>query len=307
MDQPFRFVPLDKIKGVQVARGDKSDARLLSESLQKIGVLHAPIVAEEGSEFRLIAGAGRCNAAREAGIEKVWCYVFPHDADSPEARLAFFDENLMRVELPQAMRDEQWAARKKLVEQIDPSQKAEAKQRAGAKQGGKGKKKPATKSGAGKRKPSDEPDARQQSEAAHRVDGAAASTWELYAAGELGKSQVDALITIKDQQVQAEVARDSVGKGVAETKALVRAANQEAAAPGKSMKAAIAALTKVTKAAKQFNEAVSIAQDELDRLGEFSVAGVRETCAVLALTAEAAHRLGQRLTDKGGLYVVAGS
>lgn len=83
----------------------------------------------------------------------------------------------MRVEIPPAMRDEQWAARRKLVLQLDPAAAPEAKKKAGGKKAGRGR--PAAKgcpeSGQAN-PPSKEPNARAEQEALRRVEGSAEGT-----------------------------------------------------------------------------------------------------------------------------------
>lgn len=212
----YKRVQIDEIV-TREPRSGKAETALLSESVEKVGLLHAPVVVPDGKRFRLVAGAGRMAAARQVGQKAVWVLILDTEPDSPHAKLAFLDENLLRTPLPPAMEDEQWAARKRLLEQIDPGNKPDEKAKAGAKKGGRGKKrKPSPESGKGFAKPpSKETNAREQSEASHRVDGSARGTWDLYVSGSLTQSQVDVLVTIKDPIVQEQVARESVGKTVA--------------------------------------------------------------------------------------------
>lgn len=228
MTSPYKRIDISDIVGIRAPRSGKAETEILSESIKQIGILHAPVVVADGGRFRLIAGASRLAAAKQAGQESVWALVLDTAANSPQAKLAFLDENLLRTELPQAMVDEQWHARKKLLEKLDPSTKPEAKKKAGGAHGAKGgrgkKKNPSAKSADGypSKPPSDEPSARQQSLASHRVEGSAQGTWELYSDGKLTQSQVDALVTIKDQEKQEQVANQAAGKSVAETKTMVR-------------------------------------------------------------------------------------
>ncbi len=82
----------------------------LIESIRKYGVLQPILVARAESGFRLLAGARRLQAAREAGLADVPALIVPPDRAG--AMDVYLEENLTRAELTEVDRmrlRDQWA------------------------------------------------------------------------------------------------------------------------------------------------------------------------------------------------------
>ncbi len=263
-------------------------------------MLHAPVVVKDGDWYRLIAGAGRCASAKDAGFRKIWVCVLPYEPDSPHFKLAFFDENLMRVQLPPAVIDEQFKARRALIEQIDPSQKPEEKKKAAGShgvKGGRGKKKqenPATENVAGFRRPSDKPEQKKEREAVHRREGASPDVWELYVEGKLKQSQMDKLVTVKDPVKQLEIAEMSVGKSVAETVSLIKEATAEEKDGKRLVKDVLGSLSRTDKLAAELVRMCEHSSRLLDKLPE----GTTLSAGAMKMNLDFAIRSARQLLDK---------
>lgn len=226
-ESKYQEIVLSDVIGVRKPRADNAELKVFEESLSKIGLLQAPVIVPDGKKWRLVAGASRFASLLKAGKSRATCLVFPFPMESPEARLAFVDENLIRKELPSATRDAMWAERQKILAQIDPSTTTLARKAAGGKKAGKGR--PADIGGPKTGppiKPSRESEVRKGAEAAHRKEGSSKKVWGLYAKGDLKQTQVDQIVTLP-AETQNEVAQEVVGKTIAETKQIVQAAKKQ--------------------------------------------------------------------------------
>jgi ParB family transcriptional regulator, chromosome partitioning protein len=234
MGSVYEIVQLSSIRG-RKPRGDRRDIGMLAESISQVGeMIHAPVVVENGQGYELIAGANRLAAAKKLGWESVRCLVLDQVPNSISAKLAFIDENIMRVELPSADRDKLFIARRQLVEQLDPSQAPKARKGGRPKKPKKSdKNKTSDAASEVSRSKSDEPQERQTSRATRRQREAAPDVYQMYAGGDLKQTQLDELVAIKDPETQLEVAQEVVGLTRNKTRAAVRAAVNKAALPTK--------------------------------------------------------------------------
>jgi ParB-like chromosome segregation protein Spo0J len=262
---PYRLIKLSDIHSTRSPRADAAGLKFLEESASKIGVLQAPVVApaRKGGGYRLIAGSSRLAVLKRSGVKEAWCHVLNHVEDTPQTKLAFIVENLERTELPPAERDGMFAARRKLIEQIDPTQVPRAKQSAGGKKAGKGRSIGADKSSAPIR-PSKTAEGKSEQRAIARKTKVADVVVDLYANDELKQSQVDELVKIKDHEKQAEVARAVVGKTVTETQAMVRAVREEDVLPTKELRPLFLSMETLRKSADRVQEDLRKCIQELE-------------------------------------------
>lgn len=286
MQSPFEHIAIVDISGQRAGRADKPQRKLFEKSIETIGLLQAPVVSRVGREgYRLLAGAGRIEAARAAGLERVWCLVFPENAESPKAKLAFLHENLRRTELTKGERDSHEAAAARLEASLDPASTPKAKQVQGGKKAGRGRSTGSPKSGTPIR-PSKAPDARRRQDAVRRDAGLAPSAMELYVADELKQSQVDELVKVKDPELQADLAEQAVGMTLAETKALVQAAKAELGVPKqqeRDVRALVALLKQVESFTHQMDARIGEATKLINRIPGFALAGISGWVAVTQL------------------------
>lgn len=238
----------------------------MRESIAAIGILHPPILVPDRSagKYRLVAGAGRFAAAKSSGLTEVWALVMPDGVDSPRAKLAFLDENIIRVDVNPKERDMMFKSRAVILEQMGTRKSGKERLSDAGKKGKRGKKItsretreviPAQATYVKGGKPASGRNHEEES-AIRRMDGAAATTWELYGIDDgLNQSQLDELVKIKDPEVQADIAQQAVGMTLAETKVLVSAARAVLDAP-RAQEREVKALVLLLKQLDQLNQQV---------------------------------------------------
>jgi ParB-like chromosome segregation protein Spo0J len=113
---------------------DQCKMTALAESLERLGLLQAIIVREEGGRIRLVAGAHRLAAAKSLG----WTHIAVTfvTGDDVRIRLAEISENLHRSELSALERDELIAEWIRLIETPGVSRQVDAKPQGGRPEGG---------------------------------------------------------------------------------------------------------------------------------------------------------------------------
>lgn len=262
-DQPYCRIRLSEIKGVPRPTQGKAEMGLMVESISAIGLLHAPVVTKEGNGYRLVAGAHRCAALKVIGDEHVWVHII-EGSDSAE-RLAFLDENLIRKSIPPAMRDDMWAARRKLTLLLNPAAAPEAKKAEGGKTHGRGRPKKGGTFNGPPIKPSNTPNARAEEEAIHRKEAAAPTTWGLYSDGKLTQTQVSLLVAVKDTRQQSIVAEEVAGKSIEETKRVIKEANLPLLESARLQKAILSELMSLQKICRQSVRACGMATQLFDK------------------------------------------
>jgi len=110
----------------------RKDARTINEavvsglvnSIREVGIINPLRVRPvrrmvegiESDAYEVTAGAHRLKAARKVGLETVPCVIV--EDDDLRAELAMIDENLMRAELKGIERDDAFARRKKIYEEL---------------------------------------------------------------------------------------------------------------------------------------------------------------------------------------------
>lgn len=108
---------------------DRSTVKSLADSIAEVGLMNPITVCPAGSEFTLVAGRHRLEAARSLGWREIPATVV--DLDEADRHLAEIDENLIRNELSDLERAEHIAARKGWYEAKHPEAAAGSKRAAG--------------------------------------------------------------------------------------------------------------------------------------------------------------------------------
>lgn len=220
----YDVVPLDHIRISRQPRANAEQIDVLAESITKIGVLHAPVVVPDGEGYyRLVAGASRFRAMAKTGAKEMWCHIIDYDLDTPEAQLAFIDENLVRTELTPAERDELRVTRKKLVVQIDPSKTTSALKAAAGRKGGQlaGRSRPLTDEQKAAIPHETSKRDKTTDAAIRRKERSHPKVWDAYEKQELKQYHVDQLIRLDNLERQAGLISTVKELDRAETKSLI--------------------------------------------------------------------------------------
>lgn len=115
-------IPLDQITvGPRLREVDPDWVALIAASMAERGQDTPVQVRRTEQGFRLVAGAHRMAALREAGIPNALATVV--EADEDEARLIEIDENLMRRELSELDRASFLLERQAIYERLNPATK----------------------------------------------------------------------------------------------------------------------------------------------------------------------------------------
>ncbi len=115
-----RTVGMDAIEPAAVRHTEQQLVDLAASRKDTIPI-HPPVLRQRGKRYAVIAGAGRVEADRRAGLKEITATVIP---EGPEydwlAEMVRIDENLRRVDPLPAERDELIRRRKTLWEQRHP-------------------------------------------------------------------------------------------------------------------------------------------------------------------------------------------
>jgi ParB/RepB/Spo0J family partition protein len=99
MDYDCRSVPLDRIDAADLrfritTTIDKDD---LSASIQGMGLLHPPILADQGSIYKIVSGYRRIDACRRLKRDPIQARILPSDTPPSQcARIAIADNTCQR-------------------------------------------------------------------------------------------------------------------------------------------------------------------------------------------------------------------
>lgn len=115
----FTSLPIEQLHRRADAR-PLNDAvlRVLTESIEEIGLVNPIRVRPSGDGYEVIAGAHRFAACDLIGMHEIPCFIV--NDDDVHAELAMIDENLMRAELSASERATQTARRKAIYLELHP-------------------------------------------------------------------------------------------------------------------------------------------------------------------------------------------
>jgi ParB-like chromosome segregation protein Spo0J len=115
----FTSLPIEQLHRRADAR-PLNDAvlRVLTESIEEIGLVNPIRVRPDGDGYEVIAGAHRFAACDLIGLHEIPCFIV--NDDDVRAELAMIDENLMRAELSASERATQTARRKAIYLKLHP-------------------------------------------------------------------------------------------------------------------------------------------------------------------------------------------
>lgn len=289
-EEAYQQISIDNISAPK-PREDAKGLAWLADSLSHVFINPPTVAPTKAGKYQLIAGNNRVAAAKRAGMSTIWCHVLPHGPDTPIARLAFIDENVVRLDLPAEVKDELLVERRRILNALSPATAPAARKAAGKRD---------LTLNPGKVSPSRKTSERDMQEATRRL-GSSPSARSLYADGKLKKSQMDELVTLP-LGLQAEVAAKVAGKGITETKALVREAKARDAAPMNAVKHLVATFKQVEKQAYMLTTSIEAANRALGGFSQvdLSGAGIYFVSSALMIAHSACADLISRIDNSKG-------
>ncbi len=99
MDYDCRLVPLERIDAADLSFRITTtiDKDELTASIRGIGVLHPPILADQGSLYKIVSGYRRIDACRHLKLDPIQARILPSDTPPSQcARIAIADNTCQR-------------------------------------------------------------------------------------------------------------------------------------------------------------------------------------------------------------------